>query len=208
MPVVTVRGDGWPSLVAASLAEAIGVREMVVGTLAEYENLAVELANKPLMLKTLKKRIMQQRHSAPLFDTNRWMVNFEKVRMRMHSHALAAHPPARPFHVSHFVTHVQGLQEAWRRHDFGHQGDGGDIVIVEDKVCKDTRKKPGGRDQIKADPKGIAERQQVRTSSYWDEEVNNEEKASLLPLPELAPPGQSTQNRKPARPARVYVCEE
>ena len=27
-------------------------------------------------------------------------------------------------------------------------------------------------------------------------------------LPELASPGQSTQNRKPARPGRVYVCEE
>jgi hypothetical protein len=94
VPVITVRGDSWPSRVAASLAEALGVKEIVVDSLAQYEDLAVELAGSSLRLRMIKQNLTQQRNSAPLFDTKRWVANFES-----------------------------GLQEAWQRFDQGGQGD-------------------------------------------------------------------------------------
>ncbi len=90
VPVITVCGDSWASRVAASLAEAFGVKEMVVDSLAEYEHLAIELAGSSLRLRMIKQNLTQQRNSAPLFDTKRWVTNFES-----------------------------GLQEAWQRFDQG-----------------------------------------------------------------------------------------
>lgn len=88
VPFITVRGDNWPSRVATSIAEASQVKGMVVENLTEYENRAVELAENPTLLKKLKESLSQQKHTAPLFDSKRWVRNFES-----------------------------GLQEAWKRYN-------------------------------------------------------------------------------------------
>ena len=77
VPFVTLRGDNWPSLVATSVAEASQVKGMVVESLADLEKRAVQLAENPLLLKALKESLTKKRFSAPLFDSKRWVRNFE-----------------------------------------------------------------------------------------------------------------------------------
>jgi hypothetical protein len=77
VPFITLRGDNWPSLVATSVAEASQVKGMVVESLADLEKRAVQLAENPLLLKALKESLTKKRFSAPLFDSKRWVRNFE-----------------------------------------------------------------------------------------------------------------------------------
>ena len=77
VPLVTMRGDNWPSLVATCISEAAEMGEMVVADLQEYEEKAVQLATSPALLKKLKKKLAQKRKTAPLFDSDLWIRNFE-----------------------------------------------------------------------------------------------------------------------------------
>jgi predicted O-linked N-acetylglucosamine transferase (SPINDLY family) len=77
VPLVTMRGDNWPSLVATCISEAAEMGEMVVADLQQYEEKAVQLATSPALLKKLKKKLAQKRKTAPLFDSDLWIRNFE-----------------------------------------------------------------------------------------------------------------------------------
>ncbi|EKX47897.1 hypothetical protein GUITHDRAFT_69287, partial [Guillardia theta CCMP2712] len=77
VPFVTVSGDNWPSLVATCIAKSVGMPEMAVSNLAEYEELAVKLGNDPVMLREWKTKLQANRLSAPLFDPERWIRSFE-----------------------------------------------------------------------------------------------------------------------------------
>ena len=73
-----MRGDNWPSLVASSIAQAVQMGEMVVETLEEYEERAVDLAKDEMALKKLKTKLAEKRITAPLFDSILWIRDFEK----------------------------------------------------------------------------------------------------------------------------------
>ena len=77
VPLITIRGDNWPSLVAASIACAAEMDEMVVENLDGYADLAVDLAKNRNRLQTLKTKLAQKRMTAPLFDTGKWILHFE-----------------------------------------------------------------------------------------------------------------------------------
>ena len=77
VPLITMRGDTWPSRVAASVAEAALMRELVVDDLKAYEDKAVALAQTPERLRQLKEELAEKRTSAPLFDSGLWVRNFE-----------------------------------------------------------------------------------------------------------------------------------
>jgi len=77
VPLVTMRGDNWPSLVATCISEAAEMGEMVVDDLQKYEDKAVQLAEQPALLKKLKRKLVQKRKTAPLFDSGHWIRNFE-----------------------------------------------------------------------------------------------------------------------------------
>ena len=77
VPLVTMRGDNWPSLVGTCISEAAEMGEMVVADLKQYEEKAVQLATSPALLKKLKKKLAQKRKTAPLFDSDLWIRNFE-----------------------------------------------------------------------------------------------------------------------------------
>jgi hypothetical protein len=78
VPRITMRGDNWPSLVASSIAQAVQMGEMVVENLEEYEERAVDLALNKLALTKLKAKLADKRMTAPLFDSIRWIRDFEK----------------------------------------------------------------------------------------------------------------------------------
>jgi protein O-GlcNAc transferase len=79
--------------VAASLLTAIGLPELIVSTLDEYEELAVQLATHPLRLSDIRRRLAAQRARAPLFDTRRYARDLETAFTEMYERHQADLPP-------------------------------------------------------------------------------------------------------------------
>ena len=77
VPIITRKGDNWPSLVATSLAMSVEMPRMIVNDLQEYEDKAVELALNTFSMTRWKEELKQKRMTAPLFDSGRWMASFE-----------------------------------------------------------------------------------------------------------------------------------
>jgi predicted O-linked N-acetylglucosamine transferase (SPINDLY family) len=77
LPVITCEGEAFASRVGASLLKAAGLPELVTRSLAEYEVLALRLAQEPQLLNSFKERLSANRHSAPLFDGDRFRANME-----------------------------------------------------------------------------------------------------------------------------------
>uniref|UniRef100_A0A7S4ULL8 protein O-GlcNAc transferase n=1 Tax=Guillardia theta TaxID=55529 RepID=A0A7S4ULL8_GUITH len=69
---------GMASRVSASLLSTIGLEEMIGRTLDEYENLAVALGRNPRKLLEIRHRLRHERWNSSLFDTRRWMEDWEK----------------------------------------------------------------------------------------------------------------------------------
>ena len=77
LPVLTCTGEAFASRVAASLLNAVGLPELVANTPEAYEDLAVALATSPERLASLKRRLAENRATAPLFDMRRYDRDFE-----------------------------------------------------------------------------------------------------------------------------------
>jgi protein O-GlcNAc transferase len=76
-PIITLPGDKMASRVAASLLQASGLKELVVSSYAEYEELAVALALDPHRLYSMRMHLEANRDQCPCFDTTRWVKNYE-----------------------------------------------------------------------------------------------------------------------------------
>jgi len=100
VPLITKAGDNWPSLVATCIARAAELGELVVNSLKEYEEKAVDLATSPEKLAKLKAKLAKKRLTAPLFDSERWIRDFET-----------------------------GLDEVWRRANADSAQDVGDLLV-------------------------------------------------------------------------------
>lgn len=84
LPVLTCPGKTFVTRVAASLLHAAGLPELVAQDLAQYEKMAVQLAESPDALARVKTKLGQQRLSCPLFDTPRYVRNLEAAYRKMH----------------------------------------------------------------------------------------------------------------------------
>ncbi len=93
LPVLTCKGQTFASRVAASLLTNIGMPELVTNSLMEYEMLALELANQPLKLASIRKTLAMNRNTMPLFDTQRLATSIESAFTKMFEHHLAGHSP-------------------------------------------------------------------------------------------------------------------
>lgn len=69
VPVLTCPGRGFQARVAASLLRAVGLPELIVADMTEYEALARDLALKPPRLAAIRASLAAARDTAPLFDT-------------------------------------------------------------------------------------------------------------------------------------------
>ncbi len=79
VPVLTKIGQSFPSRVAASLLITSNLKELITNTNQDYENKAVEIANDPDYLKNLKKKINDTRNTNPLFNSELFARNLEKI---------------------------------------------------------------------------------------------------------------------------------
>ena len=84
IPVLTLKGQSFPSRVAASLLNVAGLPELITSTQEEYELLAIGLATNPQKLLDIKLKLAKNRLSTPLFDTPLFAKNIETAYIEMH----------------------------------------------------------------------------------------------------------------------------
>ncbi|RYC30482.1 tetratricopeptide repeat protein [Lichenibacterium minor] len=99
VPVLTCTGTHFTSRVAASLLTAVGLPELITASLADYEREALALAGDPARLRALRERLGANRLVAPLFDTPRYVRNYEAALERMVERGAAGLAPE-PFAVA------------------------------------------------------------------------------------------------------------
>jgi protein O-GlcNAc transferase len=83
VPVLTVTGTTFAGRVATSLLHAVGLPELALDSLQEYERTAIQLANRPDEVTALKRRLEENRAHCPLFDTTRYTRYFERALTEM-----------------------------------------------------------------------------------------------------------------------------
>lgn len=94
LPMITLPLEKMATRVAGSLCVAAGCGEdMVVNSMDEYEERAVELATNSHLLEGLTSKLHAARLSCPLFDTLRWVRNLERALFKMWNLHCAGSPP-------------------------------------------------------------------------------------------------------------------
>lgn len=84
VPVLTLAGEAFAGRVAASLLHAIGLPDLVTGSMQEYEQRAVDLATIPGALAAIKRQLEVNRHSTALFDGEAVAKHLEAAFSLMH----------------------------------------------------------------------------------------------------------------------------
>src|SRR5258708_5594740 len=98
VPIITFPGEHLVSRLGASLLHGIGLDELAVRNLDEYEALATELATSPERLRALKTKLARNRETHPLFNIERLVPNLERPYLEM---SRIPESPSSP-HSSHF----------------------------------------------------------------------------------------------------------
>jgi predicted O-linked N-acetylglucosamine transferase (SPINDLY family) len=94
LPVVTCAGSSFAARVAGSLLNAVGLPELITGTLEDYEALALKLARDRDLLAHIKSKLARNRQSFPLFDTERFRRHIESAYQTMWERHQRGEPPA------------------------------------------------------------------------------------------------------------------
>ncbi|WP_022982830.1 tetratricopeptide repeat protein [Ideonella sp. B508-1] len=93
VPVLTVPGPTFASRVGASLVTACGLPDLACASEADYVALGTALANDPGLLAHLKRELDSHRLELPLFDTDRYVRDYEALLTRMFERQQAGLPP-------------------------------------------------------------------------------------------------------------------
>jgi predicted O-linked N-acetylglucosamine transferase (SPINDLY family) len=93
LPVLTRSGETFAGRVATSLLHAIDLPELVTSSTHDYVELAVALATNPARLRSIRRRLAENRRNAPLFDTAAITRDLEALYRRMHGRSIAGLPP-------------------------------------------------------------------------------------------------------------------
>ncbi len=93
LPVVTMKGSHFASRVSESLLKALNMAELIAPDQAGYLALCKDLADNPERLKAIREKLVANRFSAPLFDTERFTRHLEDAYIRMVERAKAGLEP-------------------------------------------------------------------------------------------------------------------
>jgi protein O-GlcNAc transferase len=94
LPVLTCSGNTFAGRVAGSLLTAVGMPELVTGSLEEYEQMALALARSPQRLTALRRKLEDNRDASALFDLPKLTGNIEAAYARMWQTWLSGQKPA------------------------------------------------------------------------------------------------------------------
>ncbi len=93
LPVLTCLGTTFVGRVAASLLHAVGLAELVTGSLAGYEARTLALARDRGALAAIRAKLALNRDTHPLFDNDRYRRHVESAYRRMWERAQRGAPP-------------------------------------------------------------------------------------------------------------------
>ncbi len=79
LPVLTCPGRTFAARMAGSLLNAVGLTELIMPDWLAYENKAVQLAFQPEELERYRQRLKTSALTSPLFDSTRFVRNFEET---------------------------------------------------------------------------------------------------------------------------------
>jgi predicted O-linked N-acetylglucosamine transferase (SPINDLY family) len=94
LPIVTKAGKQFAARVSASLLHACDLEQLVTGTEAQYEELALDLAMNPEKLHKVRSRLQENRDNLRLFDTQRFTRHLETALKLAVQRAQDGLPPA------------------------------------------------------------------------------------------------------------------
>jgi predicted O-linked N-acetylglucosamine transferase (SPINDLY family) len=94
LPLVTCAGSAFAGRVAASILYAAGLPELITDNLADYEALTLRLARDPERLAHIRAKLVRNRQSCPLFDTDRFRRHIESAYQTMWRRYQRGEPPA------------------------------------------------------------------------------------------------------------------
>ena len=83
-PVLTCMGSSFSSRYGASLLTALDLPELITTTHAQYEELAVQLANDPSRLQALKEKLISHLPTSQLYDTHQFTRSLETAYTTMY----------------------------------------------------------------------------------------------------------------------------
>ncbi|MBF0126224.1 MAG: UDP-N-acetylglucosamine-peptide N-acetylglucosaminyltransferase, partial [Magnetococcales bacterium] len=83
VPLITLQGQTFVSRIASGMLHAVGLPELVTHSWEAYFDLALELARNPDRLSALRQRLWANRLTHPLFDTERFTRDLERLYERM-----------------------------------------------------------------------------------------------------------------------------
>lgn len=87
LPLLTCSGKSFASRVAASLLTAVGLPELIAGSIEAYQATAIELATNPQQLASLKHKLRQNLSTTALFRTEQYARDIESVYSEIHHQA-------------------------------------------------------------------------------------------------------------------------
>jgi len=79
VPVLTCVGETFASRVAGSLIKTAGLDALITYSLQEYENKALQLADNPQLLADMKQKLLNEKMTSPLFDTEQFARGLERI---------------------------------------------------------------------------------------------------------------------------------
>jgi predicted O-linked N-acetylglucosamine transferase (SPINDLY family)/predicted SAM-dependent methyltransferase len=77
LPVITYMGQSFPSRVAGSLLQTMGLPELITNSWESYEAVALKLAKDSHYLAEIKAKLANNKQSSPLFNTSRYCKHLE-----------------------------------------------------------------------------------------------------------------------------------
>jgi protein O-GlcNAc transferase len=83
LPLVTRYGQNIAQRGASSILIALGLPELIATNIKEYEEKAIFLANNPLILKNIQKKIVDHKKNMPLFNTKLYVSYLEAAYMKI-----------------------------------------------------------------------------------------------------------------------------
>ncbi len=93
VPIITQIGETFAARVAASLLSTIGLPELITSSSQAYVELATELATNPDKLAAIKRKLANDRLTAPLFDVQLSTLHIEAAYFAMYERYQANLPP-------------------------------------------------------------------------------------------------------------------
>ncbi len=91
LPLLTCPGKSFVARMAGGLVHAAGLPELVVDSLEAYEALAIKLAREKMILHALRDRLIANRSTSLLFDSEQLRDNIEAAFIKMWENWCAMH---------------------------------------------------------------------------------------------------------------------